>query len=311
MRDSAAVALRLGLYLDLATLFGVAAFALYALRGEERRFDGAIALGPWLWGTAALGALLSLGGLFMLAAGMAGVPLLSVDRASVDMILWGTSAGTAWLVRTGALAAAFVLILALRRRPAIALWVAVAAGGIALASLAWSGHGAMDEGSTGWVHLLADIVHLLAAGMWSGALIALTLLVFRRADAVNREHLSLSHRALAGFSLVGTAVVAAIIASGLVNSWLLVGPANLTNLPASLYGQLLIAKLVLFAAMVTLASANRFRLVPALERSLAQADHGAALRALRRSLSLETGCAVTVLFLVAWLGTLEPTVSGV
>jgi hypothetical protein len=48
----------------------------------------------------------------------------------------------------------------------------------------------------------------------------------------------------------------------------------------------------------------------ALERSLAQADHGAALRALRRSLSLETGCAVTVLFLVAWLGALEPAVAG-
>ena len=41
MFDASAVILRLGLYLDLMALFGIAAFALYALRGDERRFDGA------------------------------------------------------------------------------------------------------------------------------------------------------------------------------------------------------------------------------------------------------------------------------
>jgi copper resistance protein D len=309
MTDMGAVAIRLGLYLDLMALFGLAAFALYALRGEERRFDGAIALGPWLWGSAALGALLSLGGLAMLAAGMAGVPLASIDLASIEMIVDGTAVGTAWLFRMAALLVALIATLALRRRPVTALSLVTIAGAVALASLAWSGHGAMDEGAAGWLHLIADIVHLWAAGIWVGALIALLLLVFRRRELVDRDHLILSHRALDGFSLMGTIAVGSIIVSGLVNSWLLVGPANFLKLPDGLYGQLLIAKLALFGAMAALAAANRFRLVPAFERSLA-ADHASALRALRRSLTIETGCAIAVLALVAWLGTLEPPISA-
>lgn len=310
MADAGAIALRLGLYLDLMALFGLAAFALYALRGEERRFDGAIALGPWLWGSAVLGAVLSLAGLAMLAAGMAGVPLASVDLASIEMILDATSVGTAWLLRMAALLIALVVALALRRRPAAALSLVAGAAAVALASLAWGGHGAMDEGATGWLHLVADIIHLWAAGIWVGALLALLMLVFRRRDLVDRDHLILSHRALDGFSLVGTITVGTIIVSGLVNGWLLVGPANILKLPDSLYGQLLVAKLVLFGAMVALAGANRFRLVPAFERSLATADHAAALHTLRRSLTIETGCAIAVLALVAWLGTLEPPASA-
>lgn len=310
MVDTGAVALRLGLYLDLMALFGLAVFALYALRGEERRFDGAIALGPWLWGSAVLGAALSLGGLVVLAAGMAGVPLASVDFASVKMIVTATSVGSAWLFRMAALVIALVVTLTLRRRPAAALSLVAGAAAVALASLAWGGHGAMDEGAIGWLHLTADIVHLWAAGIWVGALLALLLLVFRRRELVDRDHLLLSHRALDGFSAVGTIAVGAIILSGLINSWLLVGPANILKLPDSLYGELLIAKLVLFGAMIALAAANRFRLVPAFERSLATADHISASRALRRSLTAETGCAIAVLALVAWLGTLEPPVSS-
>lgn len=310
MGDPGAIAIRLALYLDLMALFGIAAFALYALRGEERRFNGAIALGPWLWGSALLGAALSLAGLFVLAAGMAGVPLLSVDLATVEMTAGATSVGTAWFIRMAALLVAFAAVIALRRRPAAALSMAAGTAAIALASLAWSGHGAMDEGATGWVHVTADIIHLLAAGIWVGALLALLLLVFRRSDLVDRDHLILSHRALDGFSLVGTITVVAIIISGLVNSWLLVGPANILKLPESLYGQLLIAKLLLFCAMAALAATNRFRLVPAFEASLASEDHAAALAALRRSLAIETGCALAVLALVAWLGTLEPPASA-
>jgi putative copper resistance protein D len=310
MTDPGGVALRLGLYLDLMVLFGVAAFALYALRGEERRFDGAIALGPWLWGSAALGALLSLAGLALLAAGMAGVPLASVDPATIEMIVGATSVGTAWLIRMGALAVAFGAASILRGRPGMALSLVTTAAAVALASLAWGGHGAMDEGVTGRVHVTADMVHLLAAGIWVGALFALLLLVFRRRALVDRDHLILSHRALDGFSLVGAITVAAIIVSGLVNGWLLVGPANMLKLPDSLYGQLLLAKLLLFGAMAALAATNRFRLVPAFEASLASSDHVAALGALRRSLAVETSCAVVVLALVAWLGTLEPPASA-
>jgi copper resistance protein D len=158
---------------------------------------------------------------------------------------------------------------------------------------------------------MADILHLLAAGAWVGALLGLMLLVTRPADRVDVAHLRLTHRALHGFGLVGTIVVGAIVVTGLLNSWLLVGIDNLPHLPQTLYGQLLIAKLALFGAMLGLASLNRFRLTPAFERSIAASDHREALGALRRSLAIETTCAVTILALVAWLGTLEPPASAI
>ena len=164
----------------------------------------------------------------------------------------------------------------------------------------------MDECATGWVHLVADILHLLAAGAWVGALLGLTLLVVRPATRVDVAHLRLTHRALHGFGMVGTIVVGTIVVTGLVNGWLLVGAGNLPRLLTTLYGQLLLAKLVLFGAMLGLASLNRFRLTPVFERSVAAGDHRAALGALRRSLAIEASCAVTILALVAWLGMLEP-----
>lgn len=308
--DVLTVAIRFALFLDLAALFGIAAFGLYGLVGSERRSGSVLAFRPLLGGAALLGLLLSALGLATLVASMTGVPLTLVDFASVEMIVTETSAGTAWTTRVAALTLALALVLVRHLQPSATLTGTAIAGAVALASLAWGGHGVMDEGAAGWVHLTADIAHLLAAGMWVGALLALLLLLFRRPGLDSLDHLTLSHRALAGFSTVGTIVVAVIIVSGLINSWMLVGPASITKLPASLYGQLLIAKLLLFGAMCALAAVNRFRLVPTFARSLAPGRHALALGALRRSLAIEAGCGAAILLLVAWLGTLEPPLSA-
>lgn len=159
---------------------------------------------------------------------------------------------------------------------------------------------------TGWIHLGSDIVHLLAAGVWIGALFARGLLLFRRTSGMSAEHVILSHRTLEGFSTVGTVVVALIVVSGLVNGWILIGPANALALFTTLYGQLLLAKLALFVSMLGLAWVNRFRLTPALATALRAEDHGAAVQALRRSLLLETAAALAILLFVAWLGLLAP-----
>ncbi len=163
----------------------------------------------------------------------------------------------------------------------------------------------MDEGGRGWLHLAADVIHLLAAGGWLGAIAAL-LLLLRSSMAASPDSLRHAHGALERFSGMGTLIVGLVLATGIVNTWLLVGPANLASLPASLYGRLLLAKVMLFLVMLVLAAANRFRLVPALEAAIAAGDNRRARGAMRRSLLLEIGCAVTILALVAWLGTLEP-----
>lgn len=303
--DALGVVVRFGLYLDLTTAFGVPFFALCFHTARRR-----LPLRGVVLTTATLGFALSALGLASAASTMAGVPLSQVAATDVMAVLTGMSLGTAWMVRIAGLLVLAASAAAFRRRPAVALWLASAGGAAALSSLAWGGHGVMNEGSVGWIHLGADVLHIAAAGVWIGALVCLLLLASRPVQRVDAAHLFASHEALEGFSDIGTAVVAVIVATGVVNGWLLVGPANLAALPSTLYGQLLIAKLLLFATMLGLAATNRYRLTPALKARLEAGSYDDAMARLRVSVAVETACAVAVLALVAWLGTLEPVASA-
>jgi putative copper resistance protein D len=232
----------------------------------------------------------------IMTAAMAGVALAEVDPDAIRMIVTDTPMGHAWVVRLAALAAFLGLILL---RPRAIVGIAVL-GGIALASLAWTGHGAAGEGSAGTIQLVADVAHLLAAAAWIGALIVLSAMVFAGDDPQK------AHSALDSFSRAGSLIVGLVIASGLVNSLYLVGVRHLADLPATPYGRLLIVKLLLFAAMLGLAALNRFRLTPALALT---AEQPPSFAALRMSLTIEAGAATAILALVAWLGTLKPPMS--
>lgn len=301
--DGPLIAVRFALYATLSGLFGLSAFGLHALRHAAR--GSALAWRRWLTGFALAALALSVVAIVLLAAAMAGTAPWPVDLATVALLLGGSATGTAWIVRMVALAVALLCALA-SRGGGRSLAVVAAGGAVALATLAWTGHGAMDEGAAGWVHLLADILHMLAGGAWVGALLGLILMVVRAGDAA---HLRATHGALHGFAATGTVLVACVVATGLVNAALLVGVAGLPRLFTTLYGQLLLAKVALFGAMLVLAALNRFRLTPAFDRAITLGDTARAGGALRRSLVSETGCAVAILALVAWLGTLEPPAS--
>jgi len=105
-----------------------------------------------------------------------------------------------------------------------------------------------------------------------------------------------------------TEIEEALIAKAANVGWLLVGPSGINLIVDSLCGRLFVAKVLGFLAMVALASINRFRLTPALEKAIGRDDCPAAVGALRRSLTAETACAIAVLAIVTWLGTLEPIV---
>lgn len=307
MGDWSLIGVRFALYLTLAALLGLAAFSLYGLRTRER--GDALALRPWLVATAGLSLLFSAAWVLLMASSMAGTPAWPVDREAVGALLRGSAIGAAWKLRMVMLVLAALAALVAGGRGIWLVGVALCSV-VALATLAWTGHGAMDEAAMGWVHLIADILHLVASGAWVGALLGLILLVSRPAARLDAAHLGLTHRALHGFGAVGTVVVGTIVVTGLVNSWMLVGIDNIAALPTTIYGRLLLAKLALFTAMLGLASLNRFRLTPAFDRSIAGDDHAGALWALRLSLAVETTCVVSILALVAWLGTLEPPTSA-
>lgn len=280
------IILRLALYVDLLLLFGVALFALYSVNAPLR-------FRPLLRGLALLGALLSVAGLLLMTSAMSGETQLAALWPHLQMMLLETDVGLAWALRMIALIVVLV-------QPG--KWLASMAGAVALTSLAWSGHGAMDEGSLRFWHFLSDILHLLAAGAWLGGMLALVLLA---RGGVDEARIRLLAEAVKRFEWIGAAIVLTLSVSGVVNYLFIVGP-RLHDVLLGTYGMLLAIKVLLFAAMLVLAALNRFHLGPALERSLRAGQHVIAAHALRRSVLLELGMALLIVTLVAWLGTLSP-----
>ncbi len=301
------IGIRFAIFANLMLLFGLPLFALYALRGTERLQPLVLPVGTLISWLAVSGIALSVLSIIVMTASMAGVQILAVDTESVNMMIYETPMGSAWLMRVIALIATlFVAFRMTTVKFLLKLIFVTLASAVALASVAWTGHGAAGEGSAGTAQLIADIIHLLGAGAWFGALFALSIMLFRRAESASEEYLRLNHRLLKEFSVAGTVIVALVSGSGVVNSWMLVGPQNLLNLFDTLYGQLLAAKLVLFATMLLLAAANRFTLTPAFDRALQAGGVTLAVAKLRKSLAIELSLAVIIIMLVAWLGTLQP-----
>ena len=300
------IAIRFALYADLLVLAGMAAFTLYAFTATERTSTSLIPLRPIALVLALLGLILSGLGLLALAAAMMGASLFPVDPTHVRMILFETAIGTAGMVRMLALAIVLAAALALERFPTSMRIVVLLASSVALATLVWTGHAGATEGVPGTIHRLSDIVHMLAASIWVGGIASFAWLLFRPAAQTRPTELAITHRALDHFSRVGTLVVGLIVLTGLINSQILIGIANIALIATTPYGQLLLAKLALFGLMLVLAAANRWRLTPGLQASMESGDEAAAVMAMRKSLFAEGAAMLFILALVAWLGTLEP-----
>lgn len=303
--DAAVILTRVAQYAAAAALFGAPLFLVYAFPSTGSG-DGAGLRWPRPLAAGAAVALL-IGAVAYLCAQtamMAGDAAAATDPQMLASVLTDSAMGRAVLARMAAAVLAIVAVVALRPGPA--LWRALTGlGAVALLSFAWTGHGAATDGAGGWVHLAADLLHLLAAGLWIGALVAFALLL-ARPDRIDGPGARALHKALHGFSGVGSAAVAVIVATGLVNSWFLVGPTGLPALVRTAYGLVLLAKLAAFGAMVLLAARNRFAHTPALAGALRGGDLAPALRTLRASVALEAALGFAVLVLVAVLGMLEP-----
>ncbi|WP_150644478.1 copper homeostasis membrane protein CopD [Pseudomonas fluorescens] len=305
MSDSINIALRFALYLDLMLLFGLAIFGLYSLRGKERVSGTVLNFESLLFSTVVVGVLLSLAAMLLLAKAMSGVSeFMELRQHIFEMVLTGTDVGLTWIVRIATLVLAGIAVTLNKRFPTLSLWAVTVFGAIALATLAWTGHGAMDEGNRRYMHFISDIFHLLAAGGWLGALAAFALLL-RVKSLKGEQEARILARVLTGFESAGAVIVVLISITGVVNYLFIVGP-TLDEVMLSTYGILLFLKVLLFAGMIVLATLNRFHLNPLLERSIRAGEYSVAVNALRRSMTLEFSVALIIVSLVAWLGVLSP-----
>ncbi|MBS0546157.1 MAG: copper homeostasis membrane protein CopD [Proteobacteria bacterium] len=303
--DSALIVIRSFIYADLLLLFGLALFGLYGL-GTVHEALRVLPLRSSLFLLATAGIALSFMHLAAMAAAMAGTDLLPPNLPHMTMLIQMGGTGTAFIIRFVSLAAILPLVLTLRFRPTASLAALCACAGVAVGTLAWAGHGAMQSDESFAVHLIADIIHLLAAGGWIGALGALFFMLLRPERLMDGAQINQLANALQAFAGKGTLLVGTVVATGIVNVWSVVGWAHLGNLLGGAYGRLLAAKLVLFLAMFGLAGSNRLWLVSALDRARQSDDTRHAVKALRVSLAIESACALLILALVAALGLLAP-----
>ena len=215
----------------------------------------------------------------------------ALDRSTLSVLLCDTAMGKAWLVR---LALSLLLAAALlwRSTPIARL----ALSGLLLASLALAGHANMDEGARGVLHILNDAAHLLAGGAWLGSLLALPGCLARLRDPAFCTE---AKTALRRFSSAGHLAVALAIATGIVNTVLVLGrwPTDFT----STYQMLLVAKMALVAGMTGLALVNRYIFVP---HMVAEPDR--AIIQIRHGTYAELALGAGVLALVAFFGILDP-----
>ncbi len=185
------------------------------------------------------------------------------------------------------------------------LWFCAAIGAAYAASLAWTGHAMDAEGPAGIAHLANDILHLLTAAAWLGALPPLLYLLAQAWRTPYAREVRDAHIGLSRFSSIGPGIVAMLIVSGVANAWFLIG-TDVFGALRTPYGLTLAFKLAVASAMLILAANNRYRLTPDLRATLGDADARATLMALQRSVGLETALAVILIAAVALLGTLPP-----
>jgi putative copper resistance protein D len=113
---------------------------------------------------------------------------------------------------------------------------------------------------------------------------------------------------LSRFSSMAYLAVAAIVASGSINAWFLIGA--LSALVGTSYGELLLLKLGLFGLMLCLAASNRFRLVPSLAKAPIIGQSDLTLTLLRRHIVAEQILGILVVGIASLLGTLSPAIQG-
>jgi copper transport protein len=183
-----------------------------------------------------------------------------------------------WLLdRTDLLVPAFVLSL-------------LFAGG-----LSWSGHDALDPGST-WKTAIADWVHIGAASLWIGGLGTMVGLVWYGAPELRRA-------VFANFSRLATVLIALVLAAGTYLS--IVRLPHLHDLWTEHYGQVLLIKVGLVCFALVWGAFHHFVVAPALDR----ADTGFLTR-IGRSLAGESLVGVAVLLVAAVLVDSKPPIRG-
>ena len=219
------------------------------------------------------------------------------DRDTLSAFFFQTGFGKVWAVRLLlALAVAVVAFVAgdaLFGRTLSTALIAVLTGSL-LVSQAWVGHAAASDAEV-WIVVPAYALHVLGGGAWLGGLVPLGLALRESRGELGEAHVD---HTLHRFSNVGIVAIAAIVAGGLINVW--ARWRSLEALLASTWGDLVLVKATLFAALVALAIQNRFQLMPRLSTDRRSRNR------LAGNVLIEQVCLLAILGAASLLGITAP-----
>jgi len=301
-----------------ATVLVAGAFAFQCLIiGHSREDQWAAGVrseaGGWLRSSALWSiALVLLSWMLWLALVAASMSASSIGQAlRIDVlsaVLTRTTFGHVWVLRFS-LIVLLGLVLAWGRRgkdisPALGFAGALIAASL-LMSLAWAGHAVGTERPLRPLHLTADALHLLGAGLWLGALVPLFFVLNRARTRQTQAWSAAAARATTAFSTLGLFAVATLLVTGVINAWLLV--RSVAALVDTSYGQLVAAKLALFVTIIVIAAVNRLRLTPRLRIEEDPQRRAAALDHLWRNVIVDLALGATIVVIVGVLGTTPPS----
>ncbi len=180
----------------------------------------------------------------------------------ISPILLGTDYRAVWLIRIAAALLLFIVIITDRRQndsSAMRYFML----GLSLV-LAWtqssSGHDAVEGNFTS--KKIIDMLHLLAASVWGGGLLVLSVVVLP--SLVKRGDLVMMARISRRFSRVSGLAIILILVTAVFHLWHSVG--SLQALWKTSYGLTVFAKIGLLYFLILLYAFNRFVSVPVLEQ---------------------------------------------
>jgi len=229
------------------------------------------------------------------------------------MVLTQTQPGRVWLLRAGvALVLATALLFVFGRRrgskaSSLAIPLCALLAMALTASLAWLGHAGAGEGPNQNLHLAGDLLHLVAAGIWPAGLAPFAIFLSRFLRARDPSLLLAACVATRRLSALSLLTVGVLFASGLANTYFLVGTFH--ALVSTDYGLLLLLKIVLACAAVSIGAWNLLILKSRLAESggLPPGEtQSAALAKVARNVLIELCLASLILFVVGLLGITPP-----
>ncbi len=209
-------------------------------------------------------------------------------RLVAEQTRWGTR----WALQTAAIVASVLALACLRSRAAWSWWALGAATVAVVGTAPATGHALAYAGGA-ILPMALQIGHLMAAGVWIGALFVLVSAGLRPPRGQPRVDGAIAASRLVNrfspFALVSAAVLAG---TGVWTAVLYID--HIPQLWQTTYGRVLLLKVGLFGVTASLGAYNWRRVKPMLAS-------GGGVRTLRRSAATELLVAACVLAVTAWL----------